>query len=91
MSALIGTFVLSGAAKADYLYNALSVNSWSFVDSQTIMIYNNRRPMAVVKMVTCILNRASSIQILTDNLGPFDGKILVDGEVCEPTAVTKIQ
>jgi hypothetical protein len=80
----------SGLAHADYVYNIDSNTRWSLLDSTHIVIHQYSRPMAVVKLGGCFANRASQLTFLTNHLGSFDGKIFIDGQVCDVWDVKKI-
>lgn len=77
-------------AHADYVYNARSATGWTFVDSHTIILMMGGRPLALVKMNLCLINNSSKVIVLTDELGPLSGKILVDDSVCDVIAVTRL-
>jgi hypothetical protein len=91
MKALIACLMLIGSvAKADYVFDATSSNQWQFVNTHTIILVKNGQPYVLVKMPFCFIYNTSTLKVLTDDLGPYQGKILVDDEVCEPQAVTKL-
>jgi hypothetical protein len=88
--AMLSIVVLPFTAHADYVYDARSATTWTYVGTHTIILNNGSRPVALIKMSLCYINHSSSLSVLTDDLGPYDGKILVDGEVCEPSSVSRI-
>jgi hypothetical protein len=72
------------------VYDARSTTQWQFVNTHTIMLVKNGEPYALVKMPFCFIYNTSTLRVLTDDLGPYEGKILVDDEVCEPQEVTNL-
>lgn len=83
-------FVSSFGALADYLYDAKSMDKWQRLDTHVILLSRGSMPTAVVTLPYCYIYTSSTITILTDTIGNYDGKILVDSEVCEVREVKKI-
>jgi hypothetical protein len=86
----VSMVLVTHPGRADYIYDAQSATTWTYVDTHTIILNAGGRPYALVKMPFCFIYRSSALSVLTDDLGPYDGKILVDGEVCEPNTVNRI-
>jgi hypothetical protein len=82
--------LIGSVARADYVYDATSTTQWQFIDTHTIILVKSARPYALVKMPFCFIYSSSRLQVLTDDLGPYQGKILVDDEVCEPQEVVRL-
>lgn len=82
--------LLSNVSFADYYYYAKDLTSWQYIDNHTIIFSQYNQPKILVKFPFCFIYQSSNIQILTDTLGNYDGKVLIDNEVCEPTEVKTI-
>lgn len=74
-------------ARADYFYYGRQCDRWQYLDTHTILLLQGSTPKALLKLPYCYIYSSSSLTVLTDTLGPYDGKILVDGNVCEPQEV----
>lgn len=81
---------MTQVAYSDYYYYAKNLNSWQYIDTHTILLFQNNQPKILAKFPFCFIYSSSSIQVLTDTLGNYDGKVLIDNEVCQPSEVTKI-
>ncbi len=54
---------------------------WALQDSRTIILYRGRRPLAVVTLSDCKVNRSSRIRLVQSYVCDSD-KIVVDDEIC---------
>jgi len=82
--------LLSNISFADYYYYAKDLTSWQYIDNHTVIFSQYNQPKILVKFSFCFIYQSSNIQILTDTLGNYDGKVLIDNEVCEPNEVKTI-
>lgn len=86
----LSLLLCSTLVQADYIYDANDTDTWTFIDTHTIILNKHRHPYVLVKLPFCFIYQTSSLQVLTENLGIYDGKILIDNEICEPNSVTKL-
>lgn len=84
--ALMSILLLSMTAKADYAYGPF--NTWTYVDTHNIIVQGAGKYL--VQMQFCFIFPSSTIKILSNPLGPYIGKILVDDQVCDVTQVHRI-
>ncbi len=83
---VLALLLASAAARADYAYGPF--NTWRLIDNHNIILEGAGK--FLVKLPYCFVNGASSVHVLSDQLGPYDGKILVDGTICDVTEVHRL-
>lgn len=83
---LIGALAVSSLAHADYAFGPFY--SWRYVDSHHIIVQGAGN--FLLTMPSCFVNMASNVKVLSDTLGPWDGKVMVDGQVCDIQDVSRI-
>ena len=66
------------------------MDRWQRIDTHTIILSRGSTPKALVVLPYCYIYTSSTLTVLTDTLGNWDGKVLVDNEVCEVREVKKI-
>lgn len=82
----LAALVYANSAFADYAYGPFM--TWRMVDTHHVIIEGSGN--FLVKTPYCYIYSSSNIQILSDMLGPWDGKIMVDGQVCEVQEVVRM-
>lgn len=80
---LLGLMVLSlipGLSLADCL-DLSSFTGWALQDSNRIIFYRDRRPLALIHIPDCSIRPDSSVRLLQSYVCDGD-KIEIDGEAC---------
>ncbi len=66
-----------------------NVTAWSRFDAHTIIVYQNQRPIALLKIPYCYVYSSAEIRMIKEYVCDWD-KIIVDDDVCEITRVERI-
>ncbi len=69
--------------------NIYGVNSWSRVDSHTIILYSSGRAVALVKVNFAFINSTSNIRFLSDYISSYD-KVIIDGQAYDISSVSRL-
>ena len=64
-------------------------NSWSRIDTHTIIVYRAGTPIALLKIPYCFIYSSSDIRIIKSLVCSWD-KIFVDDEVCDISKVERL-
>lgn len=84
--AMLCVLAFSSIAHADYAYGPFM--SWGYVDTHHIIVQGSGKYLITAPY--CYIYSSSNVKILSDALGPWDGKLMVDGQVCDVQEVSRL-